>query len=233
MTSAGVAPGPAAVVGVRQEDVGVGGRVRDVPRIRDVEVADERGVDPALVGAVRAQRVVDGQDQAGADPDGRGRRGGRVIVGQRQDATAGDEPSASMASSVAKLVGAGVMPVVNWRLEVLDELRAVVVDSVRKSVISSVQVPLRSPAATTAAGSCVERADLGPEVADVAGAAIPIRAGGGGVEDVPGGVVVEDRPDARSRGWWSCRAEDPEVGAADAAGRCWPCPAALVWFGPA
>ena len=49
----------------------------------DVEIADERGVDPALIRAVRPQRVVLGEDQARADPVGRGRRGGRVSVSQR------------------------------------------------------------------------------------------------------------------------------------------------------
>ncbi len=55
------------------------------PVIGDVEIADERSVDPALIRAVRPQRVVLGEDQARADPVGRGRRGGRVSVSQRAD----------------------------------------------------------------------------------------------------------------------------------------------------
>ena len=48
----------------------------------DVEIADERGVDPALIRAKWSQRVVLGHDQARANPVGRGRRGGRVSVSQ-------------------------------------------------------------------------------------------------------------------------------------------------------
>ena len=66
------APGPAVVVGVRQEDVGVARGVREAVD-GDVDIADERGIDPPLVRAVGAQRVVLGHDQAGADGDRRGR----------------------------------------------------------------------------------------------------------------------------------------------------------------
>ena len=64
-------PGQAAVGGVCQVDVGVGSRVCDAIG-RNVIVTDIGGVDSALVRAVRPQRVVDGQDQARADPVGRG-----------------------------------------------------------------------------------------------------------------------------------------------------------------
>ena len=65
-----------------------------------VIVADVRGVDPPLIGAVGAQGVVDGHDQARADPVGRGRDGCAKRIAERAgDERRGDRRWASWRSS--------------------------------------------------------------------------------------------------------------------------------------
>ena len=57
-----------------------------LPGLRDVEVTDERGIDPALIGTEAAERVVLGEDQArtGTEPAGHGRHAGGIDIAERR-----------------------------------------------------------------------------------------------------------------------------------------------------
>ena len=76
-------------------------------------VADVRGVDPALIGAVGPQRVVNGKDQARADPVGRGRHGRAKVlpsapvtrVVSMVDGRTGCHPRAELEVELVELTG--------------------------------------------------------------------------------------------------------------------------------
>ena len=102
-------------------------------------------------------------------------------------------------------------------------------------MISSVHVPLMSPALETKsaiARACQADRAFGPEVADVVRRSYSRWSPWLWVEDVPGGVVVEDRPDGDpgvTRGTRG-ETEHPDGIAAGKAQPVLAVPAALFWF---